>query len=256
MLDADFLARLVSEYDAPAVTGVALSGSHAHGDATRYSDVDLLRFVSGETSSPEFRMCYVDGRLISLLTWELERKRADMRQPEQAIWLVPTLRHMRILLDKRGELAALQREAEQFEWSDIEADAQRQVSGEFVWWSEELHKVLSAQVRGDESALAYATMGLLFGMVKVMARTRGVLIVSESRYFQEVGDAVGANSAWTRCLQQALGLGGATSVAARADAALRLYQETVRLLEPILQPEHRDVVQTCISILDEHTTGE
>ena len=46
MLEDAFLARLIEEYDTPQVTGFALAGSHARGDATRYSDIDLLRFVS------------------------------------------------------------------------------------------------------------------------------------------------------------------------------------------------------------------
>src|SRR5215212_5977183 len=101
MLDDAFLARLIEEYDTPQVAGFALAGSHARGDATHYSDIDLLRFVSEEAVEQKFIQRYVDGILFSLTTYPLERKRTDMRVPEEAIWTVPTLRRMRILLDKR-----------------------------------------------------------------------------------------------------------------------------------------------------------
>ena len=38
---------------------------------------------------------------------------------------------------------------------------------------------------------------------------------------------------------------------ARAVAALRLYQETVKLLLPILQPDHFSVIERTTQVIDE-----
>jgi predicted nucleotidyltransferase len=259
VLDEALLARLIEEYDTPQVTGFALAGSHARGDATRYSDVDLLRFVSAEADAQKFIQRYVDGALLSLTTYSVERKRADLRLPEEAVWVVPTLRRMRILRDKRGELADLQRNAEMFEWASVQAAAHRQLSADFVGWAEEVHKILSGLVRRDESALAYGTISLVLGIVRIMALARGVLIVSENTYFREVGEAVGVDSNWMRYLERTLGVGSASTVDTRAHAALALYRETVRLIEPIitplLSPEHIEVVRTCAALLDDRTRG-
>jgi predicted nucleotidyltransferase len=259
MLDDALLARLIDEYDTPQVTGFALAGSHARGDATRYSDIDLLRFVSAEADVQKFIQRYADGHLLSVTTYSVERKRADMRLPEEAVWVVPTLRRMRILMDKRGEMVELQREAELFEWEPLQAAAHQQLSADFVGWAEEVHKILSGLVRRDESALAYGTLALVLGMVRIMSLARGVLIVSENTYFREVGEAVGVDSDWIRYLERTLGVGSASTVDMRANAALALYRETVRLIEPIIEPllppEQFDVVRTCAALLDDHMRG-
>jgi hypothetical protein len=96
-------------------------------------------------------------------------------------------------------------------------------------------------------------------MVRIMSLARGVLIVSENTYFREVGEAVGADSNWMRYLERTLGVGSASTVDMRANAALALYRETVRLIEPIIEPllppESLDVVRTCAALLDDHMRG-
>jgi hypothetical protein len=103
--------------------------------------------------------------------------------------------------------------------------------------------------------MAYGTLALVYGMVRIMALARGVLIVSESTYFREVGEGVGVDSDWIRYLERTLGVGGTSTVDMRANAALALYRETARLVEPLLQPESLEVVRTCTALLDEHTRG-
>ena len=40
-----FLKELIAEIDNDTIRGIVLGGSHARGDATPYSDVDLACFV-------------------------------------------------------------------------------------------------------------------------------------------------------------------------------------------------------------------
>ncbi len=254
-LDDGFLQRLVTEYDTPEVTAFGLSGSFARGDAHRYSDIDLLRFVRAQGDAA-YQLHYVEGKLLSLTTISIAHERDKLRQPRQAIWNVPMLRRMRILLDRDGELALLQRAAESFEWDSLRAEAQTDASRDLVGYIEEAHKVMGALARNDDAALAYATIGVVMGMVNIAAVANGVLIHSESRYFREVGTALGSNSAWTHEMRLALGLEGASTVQERALAALRLYRETARLLQPILHPEDKAMIDACCTILDQHTIGE
>lgn len=44
-LPDDFLSMLIAELNNDGVTALALVGSYVRGDATPYSDVDILRFV-------------------------------------------------------------------------------------------------------------------------------------------------------------------------------------------------------------------
>ena len=47
-----FLKELIAELDNDTVRGIVLGGSHARGDATPYSDVDLACFVPDTLSPP------------------------------------------------------------------------------------------------------------------------------------------------------------------------------------------------------------
>lgn len=255
MLEDAFLQRLLAASNTPEVVAFGLSGSFARGDATRYSDVDLLRFVRSGEYPAEMR--YVEGILLSLSTRSIEQDRALFSQPAEVIWLIPMLRRMRILRDPEGELAQLQLEAELFDWQALRPAAEAHASADLVGYTEELHKVLSALLRQDEAAMAYATIGVVLGMVNIVAVAKGILVNSESLYFREVGTAVGTNSAWSKQLRLALGINEeSSSVYTRTQAALRLYRETVRLLEPILRPEDHEVIRTCSTLLDQHTIGD
>ena len=57
-------------------------------------------------------------------------------------------------------------------------------------------------------------------------------------------------------MRLALGMEGASTVYTRAQAALLLYRETARLIEPILRHEDKQVIDTCCTILDQHTIGD
>lgn len=255
MLEDAFLQRLLAASNTPEVVAFGLSGSFARGDATRYSDVDLLRFVRSGEYPAEMR--YVEGILLSLSTRSIEQDRALFSQPAEVIWLIPMLRRMRILRDPGGELAQLQLEAELFDWQALRPAAEAHASTDLVGYTEELHKVLSALLRQDEAAMAYATIGVVLGMVKIVAVAKGILVNSESLYFREVGTAVGTNSAWSKQLRLALGINEeSSSVYTRTQAALRLYRETIRLLEPVLRPEDHEVIRTCSTLLDQHTIGD
>ncbi|MCH8205740.1 MAG: nucleotidyltransferase domain-containing protein [Chloroflexi bacterium] len=112
------LARIVMELDDGDTVGVALTGSHARGDPTDYSDVDVLRFVQclPEQEGDRYRLEVRDGHLFSVTTTTVAEKTGELTRPEKAIWAVPGLRQARVLLDKEGSLAELKLEADDFSW--------------------------------------------------------------------------------------------------------------------------------------------
>src|SRR5947209_7098699 len=83
---------------------VSLAGSYARGDATVYSDVDLTRYVATLPDNPDDRYTlhvYAD-RLVTIYTTTFAARRAELTQPEAAIWAIPGLMQARILLDSTG----------------------------------------------------------------------------------------------------------------------------------------------------------
>ena len=114
-----FIQSALEQIDSPDVIGVGIVGSYARGQESKYSDVDFDIFVSKLPENPydRYTLRYWDEKLVSLKYTLLDDERAALTNPRRAIWAVPGLRGMKILLDKDGSLAALQQAAQDFDWS-------------------------------------------------------------------------------------------------------------------------------------------
>jgi hypothetical protein len=247
------LDDLVAEFADGDTIGMLLAGSYARGDATPYSDIDLIRFVPvlPEVDADRYTLAYRAGHLVSLSTTTIDAKRAELSRPETAIWTVPGLRQARILRDRGGALAALLQEAQAFRWESLQPEADAYASYNVMGLVEEVHKVLGALEHADESAALNATWGLVAGLARAVIVQRGVLIRTENAYFQQAQEAAGPASAWSLAFRVAAGYEatptGVSSVLARASAALRLYHETAALLSSVLQPQRLAVIQGALA---------
>jgi hypothetical protein len=250
-----FLNSLVAEFVTADTVAIALAGSYARGDATRWSDVDIIRYATTmpATSEERYTLAIRDRRLVSVSTTTIATKQAELTQPELAIFVVPGLRQARILYDPSGALAKLHQQARDFTWEPLRAGASAYASEMVIGLAEEAHKLLGALSRGDESATLYAAHGALLGLTRAVAVGRGILIESENSYYRQVQEAAGLDSAWTRYHRTAAGLVTATSHATPAVAigvaALHLYRETARLLAPLLLPRHLPVIEATLGAI-------
>lgn len=251
----EFLHSCVAEMDEGCVTAIILGGSQARGDATRYSDVDFMRLVKTPEDVKPKRYMYREGRLVSIGTRTIAKYRASMQDPESAIFVVPSMREARILLDKDGEFARFQQEARSFTWEPLQELANEQAGTLLMLFSEYAHKILGSMLVRDEIALASAVNELLYQMTLAMAIQRGVLIESGNSYFRQVEHSVSFGSAWTRYHLVVAGLEQVVSqrsnIEERAIAALRLYQETLVIMRDALQPMHREVAEQTSRIIEE-----
>jgi len=236
LTDAE-LTALAARFGGAGVAGLALTGSFARGEASRYSDVDLLRFADQEPmrERERYHLWLQDDRLLSVSTTTLEAKRAELAQPETAIWAVAGLRQARILADRDGGLAALVAEAHAFTWTPaLRAAAAAHASDTLAGLAEEVHKLLGGLARGDDSATLYATLGLQQSLIRAALVARGVLLPSENTFFDAALRLEAPDSRWTKLLRLLVGYDaaptGASPVVARGEAALWLYVEAARLL--------------------------
>lgn len=254
-LSDEFLQTLVTEIDSDDVTAVILAGSHVRGTATPYSDVDFARFVRTPAQVKPKRYFYREGRLISVVTWSLDFMEESITRPEHAIWRVPALREARILLDKEGAFAAFQQRLADFRWDTLQEQANAWASDVLMLFGEFAHKMLGALMTRDEATMAYATQDLLWTLPEVVAVQRGVLIEGSNRYYAQVQEAAGKDSAWTHFHRLALCLeplpADLTPAEARGIAALRLYEETARLLRDVLLPDDRAVIEQTLQVIEE-----
>jgi len=231
-----------------------LGGSYARGNATPYSDVDIVHFVTVAPANPHRSYRYIEGRLVSIATRTLDWYRTALTQPTRAIFAMPAMQEARILLDKDGVFRAFQQELEAFTWEPLQASANQHVSHMLMNSAEDVHKLLSAQIRNDAPATFSTATTLYFDLTLAVVVQRGRLIDGSRTYVQHAQDAAGMDSAWTYAHQQFTSLDTYPSPSPiaqrRTQAALELYRETVALLEPALQPDHRVVVEHTVQLIN------
>ena len=154
--------------------GVGIVGSYARGQESKYSDVDFDIFVSSmpEDEYDRYTLRHWDGKLVSLKYTLLEDELAALMNPRRAIWAVPGLSGMKIILDKDGSLNELQKMAQRFDWSLLQSAADEFAAEMVMGNAEEVHKILSGLDRKHESTVLYATWGLVKGMLEAVAVQR------------------------------------------------------------------------------------
>ena len=249
-----FIPSVLERIDSPDVVGVGIVGSYSRGQESKYSDVDFDIFVSKlpENQYDRYTLRYWDGKLVSLKYTLLDDERSALTTPRRAIWAVPGLRGMKIVLDKDGLMSVLQQAAQDFDWSSLQSAADEYAGEEVMGCAEEVHKILNGLTRGHESTVLYATWGLVKSMLEAVAVQRGLMIISENRYFDLIQDAVGRDSKWTRAFRAAWGLdAGDSQYQSRGAAALTLYRLTAAMFDELIPEKHRDVVNTTLRLIKE-----
>jgi hypothetical protein len=253
-LSDPFIQNVLERVDSPYVNAVGLVGSYARGQEGKYSDVDLDIYVSQLPENPydRYTLRYWDNKLISLKYTLLEDERAALTDPSRAIWTVPGLRGMKILLDKDGALAALQKVAQHFDFSLLQSEADEFAADKIMGNAEEVHKILNGLARSHESTVLNATWGLVKNMLEAVTVQRGIMIVSENRYFDLIQESVGRDTKWTRAFRTAWGLDAhASQYQSRGAAALTLYRLSAVMFDGLIPEKHREVVNTTLRLIKE-----
>jgi predicted nucleotidyltransferase len=253
-LSNSFIQNILERIDSPDVTGVAIAGSYSRGQEAKYSDVDLDIYVSKLPANEHdcYTLRYWEDKLISLKYALLKEERAALKNPRRAIWAVPGLCGMKIILDKDGSLEKLQKSAQAFDWSRLQSSANEFAAEQVMGCAEEVHKILSGLARVHESTVLYATWGLVKNMLEAVAVQRGLMIISENRYFDLIQESVGRDSKWTSAFRTAWGLdSGSSQYQTRGAAALTLYRLTAVMFDQLIPEKHREVVHRTLRLIKE-----
>jgi hypothetical protein len=253
-LSDPFIKSVLEKIDSPDLLGVSIVGSYARGQESKYSDVDFDIFVSKLPESEYDRhvLRYWDGKLVSLKYVLLDDELAALTNPRRAIWAVPGLSGMKIVLDKDGSLAELQKMAQKFDFSLLQPEADEFAAEEIMGCAEEVHKILSGLARGHESTVLYAAWGVVKNLLEAVAVQRGVMIVSENRYFDLIQESVGRDTKWVSAFRTAWGLDSTSSqYQARGVASLKLYRLTAVMFDGLIPEKHREVVKNTLRLIKE-----
>jgi predicted nucleotidyltransferase len=258
-LEDSFIKSLIARLNQPGVVGLALTGSHARGQNSSQSDVDVDIFV--ETLPPEtYTLRYIDHHLVSLKYITIEREYESITRPEKAIWAVPGLQQMAVLLDDSGRISALKRTAQNFNWKSLQTAADEYAVEELMGCAEETHKIISGLSRDDESKVMYAVWGLFKGLANAVAVQRGMMMESENRYFDVIQKNIGHAHEWTRAFRLTLGADiGDDAIPAyktRGLAALALYKHTAQLFQNVITDKHRDVIENTLQLVNHYEESQ
>ena len=230
----------------PAVRAIVLLGSAGRGDATPWSDLDVERWVERASDRRDDLVSLLDDRLLIIHTRVVAEVRDELRSPERAIWAVPAYRDMRVLRDPYGDAASIGKDARQFEWTVLRDNAVGVTRLNLAKSAEYVFKLRAASEQRDEGSASHATVALAGRCARAVAVARGVLVRTENEYYAKVWDVAG--SAWKREHRAALGLDGGGAFA-QAVAACRLYEETVRLLDDVVDDDTRRITARAIAVM-------
>jgi hypothetical protein len=253
-LSNPFIQSILEKIDSPDVIGVGIVGSYARGQESKFSDVDVDIYVSKMPENPydRYTLHYWDGKLVSLKYVLLGDELEGLTNPRRAIWVVPGVQSMKIVLDKDGSLAELQKMAQKFDWSLLQPAADEFAAQEIMGNAEEVHKILNGLARGHESTVLYASWGLVKNMLEAVAVQRGIMMISENRYFDLIQDSVGRDTKWVSAFRTAWGLDYASSqYQSRGPAALKLYRLTAAMFDGLIPEKHRNVVKQTLKLIKE-----
>ena len=249
----EFLRELVQELDHEDIVGITLGGSYARGTATEYSDVDLACFWREGVKPPLKRFLYRQGRLISIKMTSVTEIREMLKRPQSAMLFVSGTH--RLLSDKDGSVARLLAEIEAFRREDLELEVNVQVSLWMMLTSEDVQKVLREFQQENAPGLALMIAHLVAELTLLTALCHRTLITGDSTYYQQVQEAAGLDSTWTRAHRIATGLEtGPTGIAplrARGIAVLHLHRETLVFARPLMQTEHRAIAEQVLQVVQE-----
>jgi hypothetical protein len=252
---------LLTHFDDPTIAAIVLTGSHARLDAGLHSDIDILRLLGSSAPPAPAGSYLLEGHLAVVSDVTPAEVESWFTLPETAVRVISGLRLAYPLIDREERFAGIQWRARAFTWdAALQERADRWASQQMTGWAEEAHKGLEGLRRGDIGRLLNARHGLSFGLCRVMQVQRGILETGDNAFYEEVAEVVGPGSRWAQLLRLAFGIGSdvagpAPSLIDQVRAGLQLYILTSQLLDSILHPQDRLVVDDTVNRIQAEVSG-
>jgi predicted nucleotidyltransferase len=229
----DRVAAALMEEGARAVI---LVGSHATGDATADSDIDLAAVGDG----PHYRLEIQDALLVSV-GWATAEE--QIRRLSDPAWLgshVPGWRHCVVLQDPDAVAAEIKQQALDWEWERATKECNEWVAANVAGLAEEVLKVVASLRTGDDLNAAAQRSVIAQRLAIALAIHRRILYGSENRLWSLVADELGAR--WSAAQASALGLTG-DDLQASCRSALELFELAVHEVREVFNERQLAVVE-------------
>lgn len=245
VLTPELTDQLVALADGAAVRGIAVLGSAARGEASRWSDIDVESTVTDRAAKWPTRPRFIGSRLVMSSSVTHDEQLAELALPDKAIWAVPSYAAMRILVDRDGALDRLRETCRSFDYAPLRPAAAAYIREKAASSCEYVFKIRDALDTRDESKALHATAALTSRCERMASVAFLVPIRTENEYYRVVQQAAGP--VWAERHRAAFGLDGGDAFA-QAAAACALFRETMRLVDDRLDAETRAIVGPTLEI--------
>ncbi len=244
--------KIAQRFITPDVYAVLLVGSHARGDAGEFSDVDLKLLLRNGARSVAPATHLIDGLLVTVGGVTPDEVEEWFTNPASSVIAIQGVRDACMLFDPDGAGVQVQQRAHTFIWdAAMQTKANAWVSAEMVGWIEEVYKGLEGLRRHDIGRMLNARHGFSWGLSRVAQVYLGVLFSSDNGIHAELTSYVSVK--WASLRDAAFGIcnsdGAAISLEEQIVAGLELYVETARIVDHVIRPEHRALVDHAIAAI-------
>jgi predicted nucleotidyltransferase len=247
----DFIQAAAERFYGKHMIAVALMGSHARGEASQYSDVDLV-CITRDHPAPPAQTAYIDDQLVVISQVNLAQTEDWLSDPAQIVEVLSNLRQARILIDPDDVFKKLQQRSQTFEWtSEHQAKANAYASTELVGLIEEVHKGLNGLQNDHPGRLINASHGLMWGLTRIVLVQKGRLTEGDNDLIVGAQRAMGIDSEWTKTHRLVFGMTNdpqaPSNLTSKTQAGLRLYEVTVETLKEQIEPEASQLIQQAVA---------
>ncbi|MCE5196290.1 MAG: nucleotidyltransferase domain-containing protein [Negativicutes bacterium] len=241
MLSSEQIDAMTPDLICAEIEGIAVMGSYARGDATPYSDLDVICLTKEQAAAiPEPQIDLYHG-VYRVIQHSAERDlRLCFADPVRAVYDMIGLRQMRILYDPRGILRRLQQDAYAFVWDEtMRQKADAYLNREMLVWQEECYKAMAGVRDKQDGKMLLGLYGLTYGLVKLMLVAKGVLLQSENDFYEQLCLAYSAEAKGRDLVEMmglAFGLADGFPLLQRVETGLLLYLQLAEYLAARLTP--------------------
>ncbi|MCT2587635.1 nucleotidyltransferase domain-containing protein [Actinophytocola gossypii] len=238
MADVDWkqaLAPMLSAWD-PRPEAAILVGSQVRGDATPWSDIDVVCVGSG----PDYVFELTELGPVSWSFATADDHRAAMLRHSSCGQVVPAWRDALILHDPAHRARELVRFARDWTWDRLDPEPEVWAAGQVHGYAEEVLKLRKAVAGKDWVNARVQASILAVHLAPVIAAGTRTFFSSENHLWHLLADRLGAD--WREHQETALAADGAAPERSCA-AAVELFRAACALVDDAMSAAQRRIVR-------------